>query len=139
MRLLEGLEDNPFVLLRAPNAGIRDFKRDDGGRPAQNWMITAPSRLNHGNGEAHTALLSKLEGVRKQVLEYLLHTFGIGDETLVEPRIGEQLKVEIAIFRFMAERTADHVEEAGEEDFFGFDGNGSGFDLGKVQDVTDQI
>src|ERR1700691_5037337 len=39
----------------------------------------------------------------------------------------------------MAERTTDHVEETCEKDFLGFDGDGSGFDLGKVQDVADEI
>src|ERR1700685_2149024 len=39
----------------------------------------------------------------------------------------------------MAERTPNHVQKAGEENFLGFDGDGSGFDLGKVKNVTDQI
>ena len=54
-------------------------------------------------------------------------------------RIGLHLEAEAAIFRFVTEGSRDHVEEAGEEDFLGFDGNRAGFDFREVENVADEI
>ena len=37
------------------------------------------------------------------------------------------------------ERAGDHVDQAGEGDFLGVDGDGSRFDLGQVENVADQV
>ena len=40
---------------------------------------------------------------------------------------------------FVTERAADHFEQAGEEDFFGFDADRARFDLRKIENVADQV
>ena len=41
--------------------------------------------------------------------------------------------------RLMAERTRDHFEKRGEQDFFRVDRHGAGFDLGEVENVADEV
>ena len=49
------------------------------------------------------------------------------------------LEGEAAVFRFVAERAGHHVEQAGEEDLFGFDRHRARLDLRKVENVADQV
>ena len=85
------------------------------------------------------AVFGEFEGVREQVLKDLLEALGVGDEAADERGIGDDFEVETAILGFVTERTSDHFEEAGEEDLFGFDGYGAGFDFGEVENVGDEV
>ena len=48
-------------------------------------------------------------------------------------------KAEPPVFRFVAERAGDHVEQAGEEDFFGLHRHRARFDLRQIENVADQV
>ena len=102
-------------------------------------MIFAPTAGGHGNGNANATLFGELEGVGEQVLEHLLQTLGVGDHAARQVRVGVDVEGEAAIFRFVAEGARDHFEERGEENFFGFDGNGAGFDFGEVENIADEV
>src|ERR1700757_953737 len=61
--LLEGLEDDLLLLLRNANAGVRNFKGDDGCSLAEDRVVPAPSGVGVVDGQPHTALLGEFEGV----------------------------------------------------------------------------
>ena len=102
------------------------------------WSSLQPL-VGRRNGQAHAALFGELEGVGQQVLEHLLQALGVGDQAARQVRIGVHFESQAAVLRFVAERARDHVEQAGEEDFFGFDRNRAGFDLRQVENVADQV
>src|SRR5579859_1568919 len=54
-------------------------------------------------------------------------------------RIGVNVEGKFPVFGLMTEGTSQHVKQAGKEDFFGFNGNSSGFDLRQIQNVADEV
>ncbi len=84
-------------------------------------MVFAPPAGGNRDRELHASVLGELECVGQQVLEHLLQTFGVGDQAAREMRIGVHLETQPPVFCFVAERPANHIEQAGEEDFLGID------------------
>src|SRR5262249_45234315 len=87
----------------------------------------------------HTALGGELERVREQVLEHLLETFRIGGDAAPQVRVKVDLEGKLAGFRLVPERARDHIDQIGEIDLLRFDGHRAGFDLGKIENVADQV
>ena len=54
-------------------------------------------------------------------------------------RIGVHFERQLLVLRFVTERTRDHLQQSGEENFFGIDGHGAGFDLREVENVGDEV
>jgi hypothetical protein len=75
----------------------------------------------------------------RAVLEHLLQSLGIGDQAARQMRIGVNFEIEVPILRLVAERTSDHVQQAGEEHFLGLHRDGSGLNLRQVQNIRDQV
>src|SRR3984885_7949087 len=73
------------------------------------------------------------------ILEHLLQTLGVGHEARRKIGIGTDFKTELSIFGFVTEGPSHHVEETGKEYFLGIDGNGSGFNFRKVENVADEV
>ena len=103
------------------------------------WGIGAPAAYRGGNIEADTALRRELERIRQQVLQHLLQTLRIGDDTAPEIGIDVDVERQLAIFRFVTERASNCIQQIGREDFLRIHRHGSGFNLGQVENVTDQI
>ena len=53
--------------------------------------------------------------------------------------IGVDFEGQLSVLRFVTEGPSDHVEQTGEDDLLGFDGDRAGFDLRKVEDVADEV
>src|SRR5262245_38334660 len=119
--LLERLEDDLLLLERDADAGIGHFERDYGRRLAQHRMIGAPAAERQRHVEAHAAVLGELEGVREQILEYLLQALGIGSDAAAEMGIDLNVEGQLSRIRLMAERARHHVEEIREKDLLGVD------------------
>ena len=107
--------------------------------PLKNRMIFAPAASRHGHRQSHAAVLGELECVREQILQHLLQALGVGNQAARKMRIGLNLEGQLPVFRFVAERTRDHIQQAGEEDFLRFHRHRSGFDLRKIENVADQV
>ncbi len=137
--LLEGLEDDALFLRRNADAGIGDFEGDDRRGAAENRMIFAPSFRSQRYGQMHAALFGELECIRQQVLQHLLQTLRVGDQAARKVRIGMHLECKPPVLRLVPEGPSDHVQQAGEEDFLGFDRNRARLDLRKIENVADQV
>jgi len=61
-----------------------------------------------------------------------LQAFGIGREASSQRRIEIDVERQLPGFRFVTERTADCVEEVGEEDFLRLDRYGARLDLREI-------
>ena len=92
VRLLKRFEDDPLLLRRDADAGIRDLERDHGGRVVEGRMFDTPPFAGAVDAQAHTALVGKLEGVRQQIFQHLLQPLRVRRHAGVEP--GIQLNVE---------------------------------------------
>ena len=125
--------------MRNTDAGIGDFESHDRRRLLEDGMLGAPAALHLGNAQAHAPLRGELERVRKQVLENLLQALGIGGEAASEIGIETDIERKLTRFRLVAERTRNHVDKIGEYDFFRINRDGSGFDLGEIENVADQV
>src|SRR6185369_3418966 len=89
--------------------------------------------------ELNAATFGELECVRQQVLEYLLEPLGIRDEGASERRIEIDVERKLPCFGLVTEGPADCIEQAGEQELFRIDSDGSGFNLRQVENVTDEI
>src|SRR5262249_47942616 len=137
--LLERLEDDLLLLERDADAGVGDLERNYGLRLVEDRVIRAPAALRERDVEADAALRRGLERVRQQVLQHLLQTFGVGDDAAADARIEMRIERERSRLRLVTERTRHHVDEVGEVDLLGVDRDGSGLDLGQVENVADQV
>src|SRR5690606_23939642 len=86
-----------------------------------------------------TATVSELECIGQQVLEYLLQTFAVCDKAARERGISLDVEPQLLVLRFVPEWARHHVHQAGEEYLLCLHGNGSGFNLRKIEDVADQV
>src|SRR4029450_4816861 len=112
---------------------------DHGGRLLEHRVGGAPAALDLGHTQPHAALRGEFERVRKQVLQNLLQALGIGGDAAPEIGIDTDLERELARLRLVPERTCHHVEKIGEGDFLSLHRHGSGFDLGQIENVADQV
>src|SRR6202008_4891353 len=128
--LLKGFENDTLLVERDADTGVGNFKGDDGGGAAKNGMSFAPTLDCRRNGEADATLFGELESVGEQIFEDLLKALRVGDQAAAEARIDLHFKSEVLALGFVAEGAGYHVEEAGKENLFGFDGDGAGFDFG---------
>ena len=124
---------------RNADAGVGDFEGDDGSSVAENRMIVAPSAAGIEDREPDAALLGELERIGEQILEHLLKALGVCDQAAAEVGVGVHIEGQLAVLRFVAEGPGDHLQHTGEEDLFGFDGDGAGFDLREIEDVADEV
>src|ERR1700679_4014288 len=92
VRLLASFEDNPLLLGRNSDAGIRYLEGDDRSRSSENLVGRSPATCDRRDRESYAALFGKFEGVRKQILQYLLQAFRVSHQTARELRIGFYLK-----------------------------------------------
>src|SRR5580704_1974748 len=102
-------------------------------------MVFAPTLLCSKYAQTHAAVFGKFKSVREKILQHLLQAFRVRDHAARESRICLYLEIKAATLSFVTERTRDHVEQAGEEDFFSLYGNCSRFDLREVQNIGNQI
>ena len=137
--LHEGLEDDLLLLGRNADAGVGDLEGDHRGCLLEHRVLRAPAALRAGDVEPHAALRGELEGVGQQVLEHLLQALRVGRDGASQIGIEIDLERQLPRFGLVPERTRDHVDEIGEDDLLGVDRDGSGFDLGQVENVADQV
>ena len=137
--LLERLENDFLFLERDADAGVGDFEGHHTLRLAEHGMTHGPAAGHRADLELDAALVGELEGVGKQILEHLLHALGIGDQAAAERGIELDVERQLLVVRLVTERTADRVEQVGEEYLLGFHGDRAGFDLGQIENVADQI
>src|ERR1700759_4460570 len=102
-------------------------------------MILAPAAGRKRDREPHATLLGELECVGKKILQHLLQALGVCNQTAGEIWIGVNIEREASIFGFVTEGTTDHLEQTGEEYFLGIDGYGSGFNLGEIENVANEV
>src|ERR1700712_5893860 len=105
----------------------------------QDGGFGSPAPHCRRNTEANAALGGELEGVREQILQHLLQTLGVGDDAASQIGIDVDVKRQLAVVRFMPERTSDRLQQVSGEDFLRIHGDRSGFNLGQVENVADQI
>src|SRR3954471_18085354 len=102
-------------------------------------MTFAPTGLSGGDRQPNASLLSKLEGIRQQVLQHLLQAFRVGDHAAGEVSVSVNFEREPLVLRLVTERPRDRIEQAGEEDFFRLDGDSSRFDFREIENVADEV
>src|SRR5579864_3187402 len=102
-------------------------------------MIFTPPRVRKRNGKADAALFRELESIGQEVLQHLLQALRIGHQASAELGIAVDLEGEMAVLGFVTERASHRVEQAGKEHLVGFNRHSAGLDLGKVQNVADQV
>ena len=93
-------------------------------------MAGVPPAQRGRDVEPHAALGGEFERVRQQILEHLLQTLGVGHDAASQIRIEVHLERKLPIFRFVAERARNHVDQVGEVDLLGIHSDGSGLDFG---------
>src|SRR6202158_4225196 len=69
----------------------------------------------------------------------MLQTRGVGDNAATEVRIGFHFESEMPILGFVTEWTFHHVQQTGEEYFLCLYRDCSRFDLGQIQNVSDEV
>jgi hypothetical protein len=84
-------------------------------------------------------MFGELEGVGQQVLQDLLQPLGIGDHAAIEPRIDLRIEGQLAIVGLVAERPRHGIQQVAEEHLLRIHRDGTGFDLGQIQDVGDEV
>src|SRR5271156_1505788 len=102
-------------------------------------MVLGPAASGRRYGEADTSNFGELEGIRQQVLQHLLQTFGVGDHAARQMRIGLYFEREMPVLRLVTEWTTHRIQHAGEEYFLRLHRDGSGFDFGEIENIRDQI
>ena len=75
--LLEGLEDDPLLVLRDADAGVLDREGEDLAGLVERSLAVS-SRSAAARPQLHLAALGELEGVGEQVLEDLLQALVVG-------------------------------------------------------------
>ena len=105
----------------------------------QHRMVVAPATRGHRHRQIYAAVFGELECVGQQVLEHLLQTLRVGDQTAGKVRIGVHLEAQPPAFRLVAEGAGHHVEQAGEEDLLGIHRDRARFDLREIENVADQV
>ena len=139
--LLERLEDDALFLGRNTDAGISHLEGDDGcRRRSKSGDRRSSRRIGKRHRKANAALLGKLERVGEQVLEHLLQALGVCDQAATPG--SDRLKRRTTSRRFSASwrnGRATVSSRLAEEHFFRLDGNGSRFDLRKIENVADQV
>src|ERR1700733_6577708 len=137
--LLERLENDALFFGQNADARVRNFERDHRTGAAEDRGLIAPTMIREAHGKPHAALLRELESVRKQVLEHLLQALRVGDDAAHQLGIGLDVEAELAMVGFVTEWTTDHLEQAGEEYFFGFDADRARLDFRQVENVADEV
>src|SRR5437763_17056070 len=61
--LLEGLENDPLLLVGNPDTGIGNAEGDDRRRAVQRLVVGAPTLPNRRRAQRHAPLLRELEGI----------------------------------------------------------------------------
>ena len=89
----------------------------------------APTARCVGDQQAHAAVFGEFEGIGEEVLQHLLHTFGIGDDAAGKVGIEINVEREVSTFGLVPERPGDGLDQVGEVDLLGIDRDGAGFDL----------
>ena len=137
--LLESLEDELLLLRRDANAGIFHREGSDLFCLAEHRMIIRPAGARQLGAHGDMTAGRKLHRIGKQVLENLLEPLGITMNGMWQ--VTREVDVEWQPLRLghVAEASIDGVAQAGESNFLDLDGNCSGFDLGEIQNVVDQM
>ncbi len=112
---------------------------DHRGCVLQGGMIRIPAARRGRHGEFHAALGREFEGVGQQILQHLLQALRVGDDAAVELGRNRHFELQPAVLRLVAERAAYRLQQIAEVDLFSIDRHGSGFDLGQIEDVADEI
>ena len=102
-------------------------------------MIGAPAGFGAEDTQLDAALLGELEGVGQEVLQDLLQPLGVGDDGVAKVRIDLDFERQMARVGLVPEDAADGFEEVDEADAVGLDRHRTGLDLGKIEDVGDQV
>ncbi len=86
--LLERFENDALLFGKNADARVGDFERDHRAGAAEDRVLVAPTVVGDADRKAHAALLGEFEGVREQILEHLLETLRVGDDTAHQVGIG---------------------------------------------------
>ena len=135
--LLEGLENDLLFLERNTNTGGSDFKRHHRGSPAQNRMIRTPAARRQRHVEADAALRREFKRVREKIFKHLLQAFAVRRDAAPEIWIDMNFERQLPRLGFVPEWPRHHVDEVGEENFFGIHRDRTGLDLRQVKNVAD--
>ncbi len=112
---------------------------DDGASAGEDRVIGLQPPGNRRNAQTDASLLGEFERVGEQVLEHLLQPLGVGDQAASHARIVRHFERKLAVFRLVTEGPRDGFEQRSEEDLFRFDRYGARFDLGKIENVADEV
>src|SRR5713101_7453222 len=102
-------------------------------------MAIAPAARSNVYRQIYPSLFREFECVRQEIFQHLLQAFRVGNQAARKVRISVNLKTKPPVLCLVTERPGNGVEQACEENFFCIDRNGTRFDLGEIENVTDQV
>src|SRR6516225_1569745 len=137
--LLKCLKDQLLLLQGNPDPGIGNLEGDHGRRVVENGMFRAPAADCGCDAQTDTAFGRELEGVGQKILQYLLETLGVRDDASGKVGIDVDLERQLPVVGFVTEWPSDRFQKVGGEDLLRIDGYGARLDLGKIQNVADQV
>lgn len=137
--LLEGLEDVLLLLRSDADAGVLDGEADDSRGLAEYGVVRAPAGGGHVHAHFHFAVRGEFHGVGEQVLENLLEPLRVAVHGLRQ--VGGELHAEgqVLCLGDVPEVPVDGVAQLGEGDLLDVDADGAGLELGKVENVVDEV
>ncbi len=138
VRLLKGLEDDLLLVSRNPDSGVRHRDRHDRVGPVQRLEVRIPASGSGLDPQRDAPAVGELERVGKQVLDDLLEALGVGDDRPRRLVSGLDLELELLGLGHVPERAIDIVEQVVQTQLADIHDDGSGLDLGEIQDVVDQ-
>jgi hypothetical protein len=89
--------------------------------------------------QAHPAPIGELERIGEQVLQHLQQALGVRSDGSSQPGVEVRGERELAGLGFMAEVALDGLAQVSKQQIFALDGDRSGLDLRKVQNVADEV
>ena len=82
---------------------------------------------------------SELEGIGQQILEHLLEPFDVGAHAARKFRVKFDVECQVLRFGHVPKAALHRLAQSCKRHLFRFDGDGAGFDFGKVENVADEI
>ncbi len=137
--LLERFEDDPLLLRRDADAGVRDGELHHRHCLLECRVIRAPAALRQPDVQPHAAVRSELEGVRQQVLENLQQALRVGRDVAADAGVEVRDERQRARLGLVPEVALDRLAQVRELQVLGLDRDRAGLDLRQVENVADQV
>src|ERR1700760_4625749 len=102
-------------------------------------MIGSPAARCGIDTELHAALCGKLEGVRQQVLQYLLQPLRVRDDRAIEVGRDLDLEAQMTVLRLVAERPRHGLKQISEDYLFRVNRDRTRLDLRQIEDIGDEV